>query len=76
VVFPDIPVPDFEGVFNYDTMINKFYEHLLEYRDRVYARLGLRGIKSGAELERAVKFVLMDILYTAVIGVLRFRGEV
>jgi hypothetical protein len=76
VVFPDIPTPDFEGVYSYDTMIEKLYGHLLSYRDRVYARLGLRGIRSGAELERALKSVIMDILYTAVVGVLRFRGEV
>jgi hypothetical protein len=76
VVFPDIPTPDFEGVYNYDTMVEKFYKHLLSYRDRVYARLGLQGIKSGAELERALKSIIMDMLYTAVVGVLRFRGEV
>jgi hypothetical protein len=76
VLFPDIPTPDFEGVFNYDTLVEKLYMHLLSYRDRVYARLGLRGIKSGAELERALKSIIMDMLYTAVVGVLRFRGEV
>jgi hypothetical protein len=76
VVFHDIPVPDFEGVFNYETMIERFYKHILEYKDRVYARLGLRGIKSGAELEHAIKLAIMDILYTAVIGILRFRGEI
>jgi len=76
VMFPDIPAPDFEGVYNYDTMIEKLYMHLLSYRDRVYARLGLRGIRSGAELERALKSIIMDMLYTAVVGVLRFRGEV
>jgi hypothetical protein len=76
VVFPDIPVPDFEGVYNYDTMVEKLYRYLLNYRDMVYARLGLRGVMSGAELERALKSVIMDMLYTAVVGVLRFRGEV
>jgi hypothetical protein len=76
VVFSDIPVPDFEGVFDYETMIERFYRHILEYRDRVHAKLGLRGIVSGTELERATKMAIMDILYTAVIGILRFRGEI
>ncbi len=75
-VFPDIPIPDFEGVLNYDTMIKKFLEHLLTYRDRIYIKLGVHGVRSGLELEQLLKFKLVDIIYNSVIGVLKFKGEI
>ena len=76
VEFPDIPVPDFEGVYSYDTMIRRFVEHIMVYRDRVYVRLGVHGIRSGVELEQAVKLKLAEILYNTAVGLLEFLGRV
>ena len=75
VEFPEIPVPDFEGVYSYDTMIKRFVEHLLAYKDRVYVKLGIHGIKSGAELEQLLRLKLVEILYNSVVGVLEFVGR-
>jgi len=73
--FPDIPVPDFEGVFDYDSMVKRFVEHLLAYRERVYAKLGT-SIRSAAELERALRAPLLDVLFSAVLDALKFKGKV
>jgi len=74
-VFGDIPIPELEGVFNYDTFINKLFQHVMDYRERVFARLRLDGIYSGAEIERMVRMMLGEAVFSAVLDILKFLGE-
>ena len=74
-VFGDIPLPDFEGVLNYDTFVGRLFQQLMEYRERVFARLRLHGIYSGAEIDRMVKSLLSEAIFSAVLDVLKFVGE-
>jgi hypothetical protein len=74
-VFGDIPLPDFEGVLNYDTFVGRLFQQLMEYRERVFARLRLLGIYSSAEIDRMVKSLLSEAVFSAVLDVLKFVGE-
>ena len=80
IVFPDIPPPDYEGVFNYDTLVNKFYSYILsseERRLKVYVSLKLTDrIVSAAMIEATIRMALAEILFNTVVDVLRFVGEI
>ena len=80
LAFQDIPPPDYEGVFNYDTLIERFYSHLFsseESKARAYATLKLSGrIISGAKVDAVIRSVLAEILFNTVVDVLKFTGDV
>jgi len=74
---PGIPVPDFEGVSNYATMIRKFRMHLLKYRDRVLEIVGVEhSIQSTAEIQGALNAVINEILFGAIQDLLKMRGDI
>jgi hypothetical protein len=80
LAFPDIPPPDYEGVFSYDTLMEKFYSHLLsneESRLRVYKTLGMSGrIVSSAMVDSAVRSALSEMLFNTVVDILKFTGDI
>jgi len=72
----EIPPPSFEGVYDYETMVSRMYQHVAEYRERVPKVLRLWGIYPTVEVEAMVKTALMDVLFSAVLDVLRYAGDV
>jgi hypothetical protein len=74
---PGIPVPDFEGVSNYITMIRKFRLHLHKYRDRVLEIVGdEKSIQSSTEIEGKLNAVINEILFGAIQDLLKMRGDI
>ncbi len=80
LAFPDIPPPDYEGVFNYETLINKFYSYLMVSEERMvkaYSALKLtERIISSARIEASIKAVLAEILFNTIVDTLKFTGEI
>ena len=74
---PGIPVPDFEGVSNYKTMMRKFMEHLHKYRDRALAIINAGpSIQSSAEIQGEINAVVNEILFGAIQDLLKMRGDI
>lgn len=74
---PGIPVPDFEGVSNYMTMIRKFRLHLQKYRNRVLEIIGVeQSIQSSTEIEGKLNAVINEILFGAIQDLLKMRGDI
>lgn len=75
-MFPDIPVYELEGVYDFETMVKKMEAHLYSYSDRLIGRVATRGVYSGSELANIVRLQIIELIFRAVLDILSFRGEV
>jgi len=58
-------------------MIRKFRMHLLKYRDRVLEIVGVEhSIQSTAEIQAALNAVINEILFGAILDLLKMRGDI
>jgi hypothetical protein len=74
-MLPGIPLPDTEGVYNYETAMQKLGEYLMQYSNKIVA-MHRSGIVPAYDVRNLVNRVAGLILFKAVIDVLRFVGEV
>jgi len=74
-MLPDIPLPDTEGVYNYETAMQKLGEYLMQYSNKIVA-MHKPGIVSAYEVKNLINRIAGLILFKAVIDVLKFVGEI
>jgi hypothetical protein len=76
-MFPDIPVYELEGVYDFETMVKRIEAHLHSYSDRLIGRVAAtRGVYSSSELANVMRLQIAELIFRAVLDVLSFRGEI
>ena len=72
----EVPCPDFEGIYNYDSLLNRLFSHVVSYRDRLPRVLRLWGIYPAVEVESRVRALITSVLFGALVDLLRFTGDI